>query len=169
MLSEADLVHDAVTVFDQWDDLLLSGGFAPRAILLRGLTHQQAGAVPAGAPHSIYQELWHATRVLEMSLASGRVVLQTWPLSEHFPAAPSPADEAEWRDLVARFLAASTKAVSMSHQPGWLESKEPGYDLTWRDALEFLAVHTAYHMGRIVLLRQLIGTWPPPRENGEGS
>lgn len=35
--------------------------------------------------------------------------------------------------------------------------------MTWRDALEFLAVHSAYHLGKIVLLRQLIGAWPPPR------
>ncbi len=163
------LVHDASIMFDQWDDLLLSGGFAPRAILLRGLTHQQASAVPTGAPHSIYQELWHATVVLEKSLDSGRVVLETWPLAEHFPTASAPSNEIEWRDLVARFLAASTRAVSMSQQPGWLESKEPGYDLTWRDALEFLAVHTAYHMGKIVLLRQLLGTWPPPREDAGGA
>lgn len=159
------MMHDACIVFDQWDDLLLTGGFAPRAILLRGLSRDQAGTVPPGATHSIYQDLWHATRVLEMSLESGRVVLESWPLAEHFPASPAPADEAEWRDLVARFLAASSEAVRLSHQPGWLESKEPGYDMTWRDAMEFLAVHTAYHMGRIALLRQLIGAWPPASED----
>jgi uncharacterized damage-inducible protein DinB len=54
----------------------------------------------------------------------------------------------------------------MSHQPGWLDTPEPVYGemgLRWRDALEFLAVHTAYHMGRVVMLRQLQGAWPPPR------
>src|SRR5690554_5565879 len=56
------------SMFDQWDDLLLSGGFAPRAVLLRALTLEQVGAVPEGAPHSIYQELWHLTKVLRMSL-----------------------------------------------------------------------------------------------------
>ena len=30
-----------------------------------------------------------------------------------------------------------------------------------RDAAEFLAVHSAYHLGRVVLLRQLLGAWPP--------
>ena len=38
------------------------------------------------------------------------------------------------------------------------------YDFTWRDALEFLSVHSAYHFGRVVLLRQLLGAWPPPKE-----
>jgi hypothetical protein len=30
-----------------------------------------------------------------------------------------------------------------------------------REQLENLAAHNAYHLGRIVLLRQLHGAWPP--------
>jgi hypothetical protein len=30
------------------------------------------------------------------------------------------------------------------------------------DALNSLAVHNAYHLGKIVALRQSIGAWPPP-------
>lgn len=153
-------------MFDQFDDLLLSGAFAPRHVLLRGLTLEQVSTQPHGAPHSIYQELWHATTVIEKSLDGGRVVLETWPYAEHFPQGPAPASENEWEDLVARFLGASQRAVTASHDPAWLASDDPGYEehgLTWRDSLEFLAVHTAYHMGRIVLLRQLIGSWPPAR------
>lgn len=153
-------------MFDQFDDLFLSGAFAPRHVLLRGLSLAEVSARPEGAPHSIYQELWHATLVIEKSLAGGRVVLEAWPHAEHFPREPSPTDEAEWEDLVVRFLDASRRSVAASHDPAWLASDDPGYEelgLTWRDSLEFLAVHTAYHMGRIVLLRQLIGSWPPPR------
>ncbi|MCZ7630755.1 MAG: hypothetical protein M5U19_17730 [Microthrixaceae bacterium] len=86
-------------MFDQWDDLFLSGAFAPRAVLLRGLSLDEASTVPDGTPHSIYQELWHATKVLEMSLANGRVVLESWPLEEHFQASPAPSNESAWRAL----------------------------------------------------------------------
>lgn len=147
--------------FDQWDDLFLSGCFAPRELLLRGLSSQQVSRVPVGASHSIYQELWHATTVLEMSLEHGRVALASWPHAEHFPSATAPADQGEWDALVARFLNTSHALVRLAHEPGRLAAKEPGYDMTWRDALEFLSVHTAYHLGRIVLLRQLVGSWPP--------
>lgn len=150
--------------FDQWDDLLLSGAFAPRGALLSGLTAQQAGELPDCAPHSIYQELWHATMVLEISLANGRVALGSWPWAEHFPAEPEPAGEAEWSELIERFLRASSEAVSRAADDDWLRSPDPGfeeYGLSWRDALEFLAVHTAYHLGRVVLLRQMLGAWPP--------
>ncbi len=153
-------------MFNQWDDLLLSGGFAPRAALLRGLTLEQVGAVPDGAPHSVYQELWHLTTVLRNSLDDGRVVLENWPLEEHFPSRPEPADMQEWDGLVALYLDAAAEAVGRSEQAEWLTSPDPGYEehgFTWRDSLEFLAVHSAYHFGRIVLLRQLLGAWPPPR------
>ena len=35
--------------------------------------------------------------------------------------------------------------------------------MTVREQLESLAAHNAYHLGRIVLLRQLLGWWPPPK------
>ena len=34
--------------------------------------------------------------------------------------------------------------------------------MTVREQLESLAAHNHYHFGRIVLLRQLLGDWPPP-------
>jgi len=160
------MLHNQGLMFDQWDDLFLSGAFAPRAVLLRGLSLDEVSAVPDGAPHSIYQELWHATQVLEMALENGRVVLESWPLEEHFPASPAPADEAAWQQLVTSFLTASQRAVALSQDPAWLASPDPGYEhfgLTWRDALEFLAVHTAYHLGKVVAIRQRLGSWPPPR------
>lgn len=43
-----------------WELLFLDGEFASREHILRGLTAQQVGERPAGAPHSIYEELWHA-------------------------------------------------------------------------------------------------------------
>lgn len=154
-------------MFDQWDDLFLTGAFAPRATLLRGLTLEEVEARPTGFPHSIYQELWHAARAIQMSLEHGRVALESWPLSEHFPASAAPASEAEWSALVTGFLAAAERAVELSHDASWLASADPGYESfgsTWRDALEFLAVHTAYHLGKIVALRQALEAWPPPQE-----
>jgi hypothetical protein len=31
-----------------------------------------------------------------------------------------------------------------------------------RDQVEGIAAHNAYHLGRIVLIRQMLGSWPPP-------
>jgi uncharacterized damage-inducible protein DinB len=38
----------------------------------------------------------------------------------------------------------------------------PTRTMTVREQLESLAAHNHYHFGRIVLLRQLMGAWPPP-------
>ncbi len=147
---------------DTWDDLLLTGGFAPREPLLQHLTAEQAGTVPAGAPHSIYQELWHAKTVLRILLDQGQDGLGRWPYAEHFPASSMSASQDEWDALVAAFLSDSRRAVSLAQDTEWLNAPEPGsLGTTWRDALAFGAVHTAYHLGRVVLLRQLMHLWPP--------
>jgi hypothetical protein len=39
---------------------------------------------------------------------------------------------------------------------------QPTRTMTVREQLESLGAHNAYHFGRIVLLRQLLGLWPPP-------
>ena len=143
-----------------WDDLLLTGGFAPRESVFAGLTLEQVGMRPNDVPHSIYQELWHAGMALKMSLEEGRVVLERWPYAEHFPLSSAPADQQEWDDLVSMFLTYSKRAVTLAEDANWLNATEPEYpQSTWRDGLEFLAVHTAYHMGKVICLRQVMNIW----------
>ena len=145
-----------------WDDLLLSGGFAPRELLLSGLSVEQVSAQPYGIAHSIYQEVWHVTMVLTISLDRGRAALERWPYPQHFPLTAAPKDQLEWQALVAQFLRDSRRAVALAHDLDWLNAAEPEYpNSTWRDGLAFLAVHTAYHMGKVVCLRQIMGIWPP--------
>jgi uncharacterized damage-inducible protein DinB len=31
-----------------------------------------------------------------------------------------------------------------------------------RDAIEHTAAHTSHHLGQVILLRQMLGAWPPP-------
>jgi uncharacterized damage-inducible protein DinB len=147
---------------NDWDDLLLSGGFAPRERIVAGLTLEQAGARPSGVPHSIHQELWHLTKVLTLSLDEGRSVLERWPDEQHFPQSSAPASQQDWDELVSTFLTSSRRAVTLAGDESWLNTPEPGYPHSrWRDGLEFLAVHTAYHLGKVVCLRQVLGVWPP--------
>ncbi len=151
---------------NNWDDLLLTGGFTPRARLLRGLTLEHVGVRPPGAPHSIYQELWHAATCLKLTLEGGTAALGVWPLEDHFPQNAAPPSQEVWDELVASFLADSERAVRQADDAGWLESLESAEtEWTWRNGLEFLAVHSAYHLGRIVLLRQLLGVWGPPPDD----
>ena len=36
-----------------------------------------------------------------------------------------------------------------------------GQPFTFGDAIQILATHNAYHLGKIVALRQFMGAWPP--------
>ncbi len=152
---------------DVWNYLFLNGEFAPRTYILEGLTLEQVGARPTGALHSIYEELWHTVIWQRIVLEQDETAIERWEEDVRFPPSPAPEDEAAWQALVDSFLTYSKRAVELAQDEVWLETEEaadnPGF--TWRNALEQLAVHNAYHMGKIVLLRQLLGCWSPPPKN----
>lgn len=149
-----------------WEHLFLDGEFAPRAHILAGLTLEQVGKRPAGLPHSIYEELWHAATWQRIVLDQDKATKERFDNGGQFPPDPEPEDEAAWRSLVETFLADSARAVKLAEDEAWLETEEtldnPGF--TWRNALEVLALHSGYHMGKIVSLRQVMGIWEPPAD-----
>lgn len=144
---------------------------APPAFILEGLAPDLAHRVPGGAPHSIYEELWHITFWQQITL--------DWIAGIETPFPPSPVDgfptvldsEREyWDQLRERFFAGNQQAVAVARDQSRLDApvrcpSRPGHPvriMTVRDQLESLGAHNAYHFGRIVLLRQLLGAWPPP-------
>ncbi|MGA2806855.1 MAG: DinB family protein [Terracidiphilus sp.] len=153
-------------------ELVLAGdsAAAPPAAILEGLGSEATHRVIEGAPHTIYQELWHITFWQQVSLdwISG---VET-PIPEHASAGfPSEADATGegWDALRRRFFAGNQQAVVAARDMNRLElpircPSRPGLPvrvMTVREQLESLGAHNAYHFGRIVLLRQLCGLWPP--------
>jgi len=58
------------------------------------------------------------------------------------------------------FLDGARAAAALGQAPERLALEvEPG--VTMADELNSVAVHNAYHLGKIVALRQRIGAWPP--------
>lgn len=144
----------------KWRHLFIDGEFSARSRLLSGLTFEQATMRPPGAPHSIYDELWHASQwqsavVRRDAAAAAQCEIE----GQQFPSAP-PESEHLWEELVAAFLAGAEQAVAWGDSPDEL-AKEVSPGVTFADALESLAVHNAYHLGKIAALRQAIGAWPP--------
>jgi len=135
------------------EHLFLVGEFGERARLLSGLTLEQVTLCPEGASHSIYEELWHVVAYQQC------VVEQGDPDGERFPS-KAPEHEHQWTDLVQRFLDGARAAAAFGQTPERLALEvEPG--LTMADELNSVAIHNAYHLGKIVALRQRIGAWPP--------
>ncbi len=139
--------------------------------ILESLTADIVHRKVLGAPHTIYQELWHICFWLQISL--------DW-MSERetaYPARPSDAfpnesqTEAEpWPRLHQRFFDGIQHATSFAGDSRLLAKKVqcpsrpgmPSRTMNVQEQLDSLAAHTAYHFGRIVLLRPLCGSWPPP-------
>jgi hypothetical protein len=144
---------------DEWKHLFLTGEFPARADLLSGLTLEQVTLRPDGSSHSIYEELWHAAgyqrSIVERDQTDG----------EHYPSA-APEHEQQWHDLVQQFLEGAQAAVALAQAPDRVAVEvEPG--VTMGDELHCVAVHNAYHLGKIVALRQRIGAWPPKAATDE--
>lgn len=154
-------------------ELVLSGGSAaaPSAHILEGLSNEVVHRMPAGAPHSIYEELWHIAFWQQATLDWIGGIETPFPASprDGFPTVLD-AEREYWGKLCRRFFAGNTLAVAAARDEQRLNLPlrcpsrpgKPARVMTVREQLESLGAHNAYHFGRIVLLRQLLRSWPPP-------
>jgi uncharacterized damage-inducible protein DinB len=144
---------------------------AAPAEILEGLPAGAAHATVAGAPRTIYEELWHIVFWQQITLDWVSGIETAYPVhaSGGFPTAEDIARE-DWDGLRRRFFETNEAAVAKAGNTNRLEidvrcPSRPGQPtriMTVREQLESLGAHNAYHFGRIVLLRQLLGSWPPP-------
>jgi hypothetical protein len=146
---------------DQWRHLFIDGEFMPRARLLSGLTVEQVSIRPPGLPHTIYEELLHTAKWQSIVVQCDDPASAAWIDGEQQFPSEAPGNQRMWEDLVTEFLAGSETAADLGRSAEALK-KEVRPGVTLADELESLAVHNAYHLGKIVALRQVIGAWPPP-------
>jgi uncharacterized damage-inducible protein DinB len=144
---------------------------APPAHILEGVGSGLAHRVLDGAPHTIYQELWHITFWQQVTLDWVSGIETPFPhhSSDGFPKESDVVFE-PWDELCQRFFRGNRQAAEAAADENKLEQSvrcpsRPGNPvriMSVREQLESLAAHNAYHFGRIVLLRQLFRAWPPP-------
>jgi hypothetical protein len=142
----------------------------PPAQILEGLTDELVHRLPHGAPHSIYEELWHIAFWQKVTLDWIAGVETPYPASprDAFPTVLD-SEKEYWVQLCERFFAGNRLAGDAARdQARWnlpircpSRPGQPVRVMTIREQLESLAAHNAYHFGRIVLLRQLLEVWPP--------
>ena len=153
--------------------LCLKGDSAhtPPAHILENLSDEMAHRRQPGAPHTIYEELWHMAFWQQITLdwvggvetPCPPTAAQGFPSEEDIHAEPFAA-------LCRRFLVGAEEAAAIAEEKTLIEQPircpspagKPTRIMTVREQLESLAAHSAYHFGRIVLLRQMFGSWPPP-------
>jgi uncharacterized damage-inducible protein DinB len=144
---------------------------AAPAHILEALADELAQRAVPGAPRTIYQELWHLAFWQQMTLdwISGIETAYPAKASDPFPTEAQCAAE-PWPRLCRRFLEGAEQAASAAGDAKRMATivrcpSRPGQPtrlMSVEEQLISLAAHNAYHFGRIVLLRQLLGAWPPP-------
>ncbi len=126
-----------------------------------GLDWEAAGAQPEGAPHSIFQLLNHMSYWQEwvVKWLDG----ENPPVPKHasggWPGNTSPASPKEWQRAVRGFRSGLAKLDRQSRAADLLATRGKHSRL---GMLQSLASHTSYHAGQVVVLRQMLGAWPPP-------
>ena len=128
--------------------------------VLKGIELKQMGVRPDVAPHSIYEELWHMVfwQNLLLEWVEGKAVAMPSEGAD-WPKLSAPSDLREARDLLRTFFEGINKATTLAASEGIDAVVLEKY--TVRSLLETILSHNSYHLGRIVLLRQLIGIWGP--------
>ena len=148
---------------------LIGNGFgAPPAHILEAVDEEMAHRRYPGAPHTIYDEIWHLAfwQKLTLDWIAGQPTPYPEHSSEGFPA----SKDETWETVREQFLRGAEQMAELAGSEAQLSAPvicqsrapEPPRTRTLREQLEGEATHNAYHLGRVVLLRQLLGAWPPP-------
>ena len=140
----------------------------PPALALSDLDASDAVRAPAEGLHSIaailahmeYWQAWFLDRLEGQSRAMAASAAEGWPS----------VSAAEWPHLLGRFEGGLAHAAALGGDAERLDTPlSPPVDFpplahyTVRDALTHVAQHNSHHLGQIILVRQLLGRWPPPQ------
>jgi hypothetical protein len=144
---------------------LLAGGSAHAKFedVVKGLPAKLRGAKPEKFPHTPWMLLEHLRLaqwdILEFS-RNGKHVSPPWP-GGYWPKAEGPASAASWnksvqqfrRDLKAMQSLVANRKTDMFARIPWGDGQT-----ILREAL-LVADHNAYHLGQLLDLRRLLGSW----------
>ncbi|MEM6431374.1 MAG: DinB family protein [Deinococcota bacterium] len=143
---------------DKWQHLFITGEYASPEKILSGLTLEQVTYVPSDMSHSIYEELWHLVAWQHIVVFRDESPYKVWEGGDLYPTQQA-TSEKDWHDLVDRFNGGLREVFVWTSSDENL-NLEIDSGITMADELVSLAVHNAYHLGKIVAIRQLLGVWP---------
>jgi len=146
----------------------LRGGHAhaPFDEIVRDLAFDRQGVRPDGADHSPWELLEHLRAAQEDILEYARdpdgYRSRTWP-DDYWPDDPAPPSPAAWDEACDAYRRDRDELIALI-ETGDRDLTEPfdggnGHTLL-RQAL-LVVDHDAYHLGQLVLVRKLLGAWPP--------
>jgi uncharacterized damage-inducible protein DinB len=132
--------------------------FTPASRALDGLTPEQAVTKLGGWPHSIAETVAHMLYWQKNDLATIETGVEP-PVTpeENWPV----VTKEDWPRLKDEFLASLEKSREMARTEN-LDRLILGGRISVGLRLVWFTGHNAYHLGQVVLMRRIIGAWPPP-------
>ena len=125
------------------------------------------GVQPLGAPHSPWQIVEHL-RLTQFDIldfcVNPRYAEREWP-ADYWPKSATPPSAAAWKKCLTQYRRDRDKLGKLALDSKLeLTARIPhGSGQTYLRELVLVADHTAYHVGQLVLVRQLLGVWHPRR------
>lgn len=129
-----------------------------------GLAPELRGRRPEGVPHSPWELVEHV-RIAQADLIAymedGAYAAPAWP-DDYWPVRATPATDTAWDEAVAAVQAGRARLKALVR-----ELSDPAAAIPWGGEHTYLRTilvaldHEAYHVGQIVLVRRLLGAWPP--------
>ena len=140
--------------------LIDKAAFAKPVNIISGIPLELATVRPPGLPHSLYEELWHLNYWLQFSLALIRGENPSLPKhsTEAFPTDNDTLSEASWQTLLKQVGEGLDTAAALAQNDTELVRRFSP-ERTVAEELIVIASHNAYHFGRMVALRQILGIW----------
>jgi uncharacterized damage-inducible protein DinB len=148
--------------FNKYEQLFDGGEYLPPHEILSGITLEYAIKKVTPAMNTIYDELWHVTNWQDIVLNDDKTKYEKWKNEQILPAEQAKT-QAEFDLLADEFCKGIEKAISISKDTS-RSSVKLDYGITVAESLDILATHNAYHMAKIVALRQIMGIWPPNKQ-----
>ena len=141
--------------------------YLPADATLAGLTTGEAATRPPNAEHSIAEIVAHMAFWQQWFL--DRCEGRTTPAPPRAELGWPAVNALSWDEVYERFDAGFRRALSIAeNEAGVAQPITPPLEFghlaryTVGDALIHVALHNAHHLGQVITLRQMMGTWPPP-------
>jgi hypothetical protein len=125
------------------------------------------GKRPHGLPHSPWELLEHIRitqhDILEFCV-NPKYEEMKWP-DDYWPKSHAPPAADSWKKSVASFHkdADAFRKLATDSKMDLFAKIPHGDGQTYLRELLLAQDHLAYHLGQLVLVRQALGAWPPPK------
>jgi uncharacterized damage-inducible protein DinB len=157
-MTSTDMLRDHLARFQAWHD-----AHADLDAVVSDFPSDLRGIVPPGLPYSAWQVLEHIRLAQEDILEFCRnphYKERNWP-ADYWPSDAEPPDAQAWEDSVAAYRRDRTALQELIRDSKCdLFAKVPaGSGQTFLREFLLVADHTAYHVGQLVVMRRLLGSW----------